>query len=155
MAALTANRNTAQWGDHATIELIPIPVKANTQIFAGSIVVWDTGGAAGYAAPGRTATGLICAGMAWTGADNRTATTGGAAGAITIDVRRGTFKFGNSAAGDLIGQANAGGVCYIVDDQTVALTDATGTRSIAGMIVGVDADGGVWVELGIRAVKLV
>ena len=35
---------------------------------------------------------------------------------------------------------------YIVDDNTVALTDGTSTRSRAGIIEGVDTDGGVWVR---------
>ncbi|EKK5133725.1 TPA: hypothetical protein NII88_006806, partial [Pseudomonas aeruginosa] len=34
---------------------------------------------------------------------------------------------------------------YIVDDQTVAATDGTETRSPAGRIIGVEPDG-VWVE---------
>ena len=34
---------------------------------------------------------------------------------------------------------------YIVDDETVAKTDGTATRSAAGKVVGLDSDG-VWVE---------
>jgi len=62
-------------------------------------------------------------------------------------VRPGVFKFANSANGDLIAQANVCADCYIVDDNTVALTDGGGTRSRAGKIVGVDSDG-VWVVVG-------
>ena len=61
-------------------------------------------------------------------------------------VRRGVFQFQNSSAGDLIALANLGADCYIVDDQTVALTNGTNTRSVAGKIRDVDA-GGVWVEI--------
>jgi hypothetical protein len=39
-----------------------------------------------------------------------------------------------------------GNDCYIVDDQTVAKTNGTATRSIAGKIRAVDAQG-VWVEI--------
>jgi hypothetical protein len=42
----------------------------------------------------------------------------------------------------------SGNDCYLVDDQTVAKTSATNTRSVAGKIVDVDSQG-VWVKLGI------
>lgn len=70
------------------------------------------------------------------------------AGDARVRVKRGVFKFANSAAGDLIAQANVGADCYIADDQTVALTNGTNTRSRAGKIVAVDADG-VWVQVGL------
>lgn len=148
MAALGADKITNQWGDTAVMALEALPVKANTNIWGGSIVVSD----AGYAAPGRTATGLKAVGVAIKQFDNRTAATGGVAGAITATLRTGTWKVGNSAAGDAIAQADYGKLCYLVDDQTVAKTDGTGTRSVAGVIKGVDADGGVWVQVGVTAV---
>lgn len=134
MAALTSERpQTSRLGDAALPPLWRLPVKANTKIYAGALVVID----AGYAAPARTATGLICAGRAEQTVDN----TGGAAGALQIEARRGVFKYNNSTAGDAIAQANVGTVCYLVDDQTVALTNGTGTRSAAGMIYQVETDG--------------
>lgn len=138
MTALTAARyQTAELGDDAVIKKLAVPVKASTKIYAGSLVVLD----AGYAAPMRAATGLIAWGMALRTVDN----TSGSAGALTVEVERGTHKWGNSASGDLIAQANVGAQVYGVDDQTVALTSASSTRSIAGRVVQVDADG-VWVE---------
>lgn len=133
MTALAVERNTPE--RVGAIEQHPI--KANVKIFKGSLCVID----AGYVAPARTATGLLVCGRAEATLDN----TGGAAGALTVPVKRGKFRWGNSASGDLIAQANLGAVCYLVDDQTVALTDGTGSRSAAGKIVGVDA-AGVWVE---------
>tara|TARA_R110002049_G_scaffold30388_10_gene104235 strand:- start:125 stop:502 length:378 start_codon:yes stop_codon:yes gene_type:complete len=114
------------------------PVKAATTVHQGSLVVLD----AGFAAPGRTATGLIAAGRAEHSA------TAVAAGDAMIEVRRGTFKFANSADADEITQADAGADCYVVDDQTMAKTDATETRSRAGRVMAVEADG-VWVQVGI------
>lgn len=70
----------------------------------------------------------------------------GAAGALTIEYRQGIFLFANSAAGDLITIADIGKLCYIVDDQTVAKTDGTATRSRAGIVDGVEASG-VWVRM--------
>ena len=50
-------------------------------------------------------------------------------------------------AADAIVRADVGADCYIVDDQTVAKTNGSNTRSVAGKIIAVDADG-VWVKIG-------
>lgn len=131
---LSAPRNTPQLAG----EVGDFPVAASTTIHQGALVVLD----AGYAAPGATATGLVAVGRA---EDSASAVS---AGDARVRVRRGVFRFGNSAAGDLIAQADVGAACYIVDDETVAKTDGTGTRSRAGHIVAVDADG-VWVQIGL------
>ena len=146
--ALSGNTVRANWGDEAANTLAALPVKANVNLWAHGLVVSD----AGYAAPGRVATGLIAVGVAVKQFDNRTAATGGAAGAITATIRRGTFKFKNSAAGDAIAQTDFGKLAYIIDNETVAKTDGTGARSVAGIVEGVDADGGVWITVGLRAV---
>lgn len=133
MTALTAERNTPRLaGDR-----IEVPVKAATTLFAGALAVAD----AGYAAPGRTATGLVALGRC------EETVTAVAAGDAKAAIRSGIFRFANSTSADLIGQANVGASCYIVDDQTVALTSGSNTRSVAGLIVGVD-DVGVWVRVG-------
>lgn len=134
MTAQTADRNTP----NREAELFNFPVATAVKIYSGSIVMLN---AAGYATKGATAVGQICVGRAEDQVDN----TGGADGAKAIDVRAGTFKFANS--GDIT-IAEIGDTGYIVDDQTVAKTDDAGTRSAAGKIVGVDADG-VWVRMGI------
>jgi hypothetical protein len=132
MTATTAPRATERLGELPLLHVWKLPMKANTKINAGSLVVID----AGYAAPGRTAAGLLIAGCAQATVDN----TGVAAGARLIEVRRGCFKYVN---GDAIVQADVGKDCYITDDQTVALL-GTG-KSRAGKIVQVETDG-VFVE---------
>lgn len=132
---LTADRNTvSRKGDD-----FEFPVKAATKIYAGSIVAIDSANA--YATKGAASTTLKAAGVAQELADN----TSGADGAINVKVRRGVYRFANSAAGDAITLAELGADCYIVDDQTVAKTNGTGTRSVAGKVRDVDA-AGVWVE---------
>lgn len=132
--ALTAPRNTPErQGD-----VSDYPIKAATTVHQGGLVVLD----AGYAAPGRVATGLIAVGRAEESA------TAVAAGDARARVRRGTFKFKNSTSGDLIAQADVGADCYVVDDETVAKTNGSNTRSRAGKIEAVDADG-VWVRVGL------
>lgn len=133
--ALTTDRNTlrrdgVQYND---------PVAGATRIFAGSIVCLN---AAGNAVPGSTSATLKVRGRAEEHVDNRD----GAAGALRVESRRGVFAFANSAGADEITRAHIDGQAYIVDDQTVALTSATNTRSVAGVIRDVDS-AGVWIEI--------
>jgi hypothetical protein len=61
-------------------------------------------------------------------------------------VRPGVFSYDNS--GTSIALADVGKDCYVVDDASVHLTDGSGTRSLAGRIIGVDSMG-VQVLLGL------
>lgn len=135
MAALTQPRNTPERPGNRR----GYPVGANVRCFAGGIAVKN---AAGFAVPATTATGLTALGRFAHDADN----TGGANGALRVEVERGIFRFENSAAGDELTAADIGAVCYLVDDQTVAKTHATNTRSPAGIVDDVD-DVGVWVAI--------
>jgi len=120
--ALTKDRNTPERPDAKDRAF---DVAAATQCFAGGLAVLN----AGVAEPGSTATGLVAVGRFEETVDN----TGGAAGDKTVKVSRGVFRFANSAAADEITAAEIGSDCYIVDDETVAKTDGTGTRSVAAM----------------------
>lgn len=115
------------------------PVAAAVTIFVGALVCLD---ASGNATPGATATTLTARGVATEQVDN----SAGAAGDKSVTTRRGVFRFQNSAAADEIARADIGGIAYIVDDETVAKTDGTSTRSAAGVIEDVD-DNGVWVRV--------
>ncbi len=134
MAALTADRSTPS---RDGIDF-SFPVAASTKIYAGSLVAINS---SGYLTKGAASTTLKAAGVAQELADN----SAGADGAINAKVRRGVFRFDNSASGDLIALADIGANCYIVDDHTVAKTNGSSTRSVAGVIRSVDADG-VWVQ---------
>lgn len=139
MGALAKDRNTPERSGKD----FSFPVKGETRIFAGALVVL----AAGFAAGGSTAVGLVAVGRADAHVDNRL----GADGDLSVPVRAGVFRFDNSAASDQITRADIGSDAWIVDDQTVAKTGAVEsgdpTRSKAGRIVDVD-DLGVWVQLG-------
>lgn len=133
MPASTTDRNTP----HKDALLIAVPMAAGAVIHGGTIVCAD---ATGFATPGATATTLTYIGMADEAVDN----TDGADGDTTVNVRRGrAFKWANHGA-DPVTQASLMQDCYIVDNQTVAATDGGATRSKAGKVVAVDADG-VWV----------
>lgn len=135
MTALTAGRNTP----YREGEDFVFGVATTQKIYAGSIVVLS---ATGYAESGATATGKIAVGRCEEYVYNDLAD-----GLKTVKVRRGIYRFLNSASGDLITIAEIGDVCWIVDDQTVAKTNGGSTRSVAGYIMDVDDDG-VWVKIG-------
>lgn len=134
MAALTADRATPRRDG----KRLSLPVAASTKLFAGSIVCVNT---SNLAVKGAVSTTLKAAGVAIEQADN----SAGAAGAIRVEVERGVFLMANSSAGDLIALQDIGSTCFIVDDQTVAKTNGSSTRSAAGIVRDVDASG-VWVE---------
>ena len=134
MTVLSADRNTPRrTGDKRVV-----PVAAAAVLYAGAMAAIN---AAGNAVPVSASTTLKGAGRVERRADN----TGGAAGAISAEISVGIFRYANSAAGDLLTQADIGSDCYGVDDQTVAKTSATNTRSVVGKVFDVDALG-VWVK---------
>lgn len=133
MTAATQNRNTP----YRAGRLRSLAVAASKNCFAGGIAVMN---ASGYAEPATTATGLVALGVFSSQVDN----SSGANGDQAAEIERGYFRFANSAAADEITVTNIGSLCYLVDDQTVALTNGTASRSVAGIIDDVD-DQGVWV----------
>lgn len=136
MTALAQDRVTSTAGRIPTRGSYGI--KANVLQYKDSIVCLDS---AGRAMPG----GLIAAGAlkavgkASSQYDNRTTspTLSGLADATDVETEYGIFEWANSAGGDAITSANVGQPCYVVDDQTVALTDGGGTRCLAGIITEV------------------
>lgn len=133
MAALTQERLSSFYG------VVParrtVPMKAGVKIFQGAMVAIDSSGNAMPA--GLLAGGSVRAiGVAAATFDN----TGGAAGAIECEVLLGVFKLANNA-GELVTRASVGALCYVLDDQTVSLTNGTNTRPNAGIVQHVDSDG--------------
>jgi hypothetical protein len=135
VTAATKNRNTPSRAGLVR----GYPIAASVHAFAGAIGVLN---ASGFAEPATAATGKIALGRFSRELDN----TSGADGADTIELERGCFRYANSAGADEIALTDVGQLCYLVDDQTVALTDDTGARSVAGIIDHVD-ENGVWVMI--------
>ncbi|RHW17194.1 hypothetical protein D1610_11635 [Sphingomonas gilva] len=136
MTALTAPRLKTR---NRAGDVFARKVAEGVTIYQGALVALS---ATGFATPGATATTLKADGIAKTTVDN----SDGNDGDLTVEVEKGVFPFANSAAADAITIAEIGTDCYIVDDQTVAKTSGTNTRSVAGKVVDVDA-AGVWVRL--------
>ena len=139
MTAATEARDTPR----TNAEFYYIPVAATTTCYQGTIACID---ATGYATPGATSTTLKAVGRF-----EETLINAGSAGAVSINVRAGVYRWENSASTDTITIADVGNDCYIVDNQTVAKTSGTSTRSIAGKVVKVD-EKGVWVLTGLLGV---
>ncbi len=133
MTALTKGRTVESLAG----TLFAYPVLANAVIHQGAIVVIA---AAGYAKPGVTGTALTTVGIARHPVD----ATGLANGAVTVEVEEMVAACTNLGA-DAVTVADIGKVCFLVDDQTVAKTDGTGTRSPAGIVRKID--GSVFVKL--------
>lgn len=135
MTAATKDRDTQE----VPGRFRSFPAAAAAKVFAGTIAVVD---ASGNCNKGSTATTLKAVGVFDQPYDN----TGGAAGAVQFEAKLGVFgPFANSSAGDQITNADVGADCFIVDDQTVAKTNGTSTRSVAGKVHLVDSVG-VWVK---------
>ncbi len=120
--------------------LKPWKAAANQVFFAGGVVIIKTDG---FAYVGVTGTGQLIPGVCAFDLD----TTGLADGAKDVILTGGTIGvFENSANADLIAEDDIGKRCYLVDDETMALTNGGSTRSDAGMVFDVDADGRVTVQ---------
>ncbi|MCX7559112.1 hypothetical protein OS190_05990 [Sulfitobacter sp. F26204] len=134
MTALIKDRNTLQrLGDNMLG-----PMASGETVFVGAMLLRRGDGflTIGQPVVGAVGVGIAMAAIADTGAAN---------GTTKGEYQAGTFLLANSAAADLIATADIGAVCYAVDDQTVAKTDGTGTRSVAGFIADVEPRG-VWVR---------
>lgn len=135
MTALTASRLTPR----RSADRIGRPVSLAAVIYAGSLVALLD--ADGTAVPAGTAGSGHAIGVA-----DRDVDGSAPHGPHYVEAECGCWRFENSTAGDEIAHVHIGQPAYIVDDQTVALTDGDGTRKLAGAIFDVD-DEGVWIDV--------
>jgi hypothetical protein len=133
MSALSAER---PYVEREGVDYV-IPAAAAKTFYKGAILALS---ATGYGTPAATATGLSGLGVVTETVDNST----GAAGAVSVKYRRGVFRFNNDGTA-AVTATHINGNAYAVDDNTVASTDGSSTRSAVGKIVDVDAQG-VWVK---------
>jgi hypothetical protein len=141
MTALASDRRIAQkMGRPIQIgEFAPIPMAADTTLFQGAMVGLHTTN--GVLHPAAANTSLRILGVTDGNYDN----AGGSAGDVEARVLRGAWPMANSASADEIGVADIGADVFAVDDQTVAKTNGSSTRPVAGKCVGFE-DGKVLVE---------
>jgi hypothetical protein len=127
MAALTSSRNTPELANDGKVQVYP--VAANTTIYLGSMVALDT---SGNAIPASSQANLRLVGRAerlQDGLPGQDAVNNpGAAGAISIVVRRGVFMYGVNDAS--IGVAQVGRIAFAVDDNSVSVSDGSGATAV-------------------------
>lgn len=146
MTALIAERNTVRLdGSGAALpDYLRYPLSAATKLYQGGMVALN---AAGYVQPPQASGSVVCVGRAENTVDNSL----GLAGALTAQIGVGCFKWAQGSGADAITISNLYQKCYAIDDQTVGLTNGYGAgavRPLAGIVLNVDADNGVWVLMG-------
>lgn len=117
-----------------------LPVAAGQNILPGALVCMN---AAGFAVNATVATTLVAVGISIDNYDN---TNGADGDVIAEQIESGVFDFANSAAGDLIVETDKFKDVFIVDNQTVAKTNGTNTRSRAGQLERIE-NGRVYVHI--------
>jgi hypothetical protein len=141
---VTADQLYRRIGAEGVHQPIAIGLTAATRVYRNTVAV--VAAATGYlknADVSLIATdrvmGMIGNPAGGTAIDNGPGILGGtSAGDVIVDCDTGTFYLLNSSAGDLITEADAGKVCYLVDSITVAKTDGSATRPVAGTVLPFD-----------------
>jgi hypothetical protein len=133
MTAAAKDIKTDQFGTKAEPDLLSLPVAASTKIYAGTFVATDS---SGNALPA-SATGTL---KIWGRAEKVADNTSGAAGAISVEVRRGFFYFNNDTT-NAITNSSRGAYVFALDDNVAGTSDLGGTLPVAGYVVDVPASG--------------
>lgn len=143
MTAATQDIQTPRYDPLQVIAPLLQPgVDANTTIYAGTMVMVKTNGYAAPAAAGVAGALGTVIGIANRQRINTTAAGFGTAGALQVEVDRGSF-FLNLNADSTVTIANFGANVYASDDSTVSLSDGGGTRPLAGYLLSVPTTPGV------------
>lgn len=127
MTALAAPRVTPQkvvWGS------CYLPIESAKKCYHGGMGALK----AGELTPGATA--LSLRGLGRFVVDPEGSYVDNALDGKSIQVEYGIFRWANSASSDLVTVSHIGQLCYIVDDQTVALRQATDTGGTAQVATG-------------------
>ncbi len=141
MTATTSPRSTQQLDGNPLPVVNAFPIKADEVLYQGTLCMIDS---SGLLRSGAAATGCIGVGKI----DNNepvTDATGLADGDKFGTVYPGCWAWNSGTTADLIQSDDVGKLCYIIDNQTVGLTDGGATRSLAGTIYGVNTNGQVYV----------
>lgn len=126
-----------------------LDVKASTKLYAGTLAAINASGNVLSAADAASIKVLGRVEPNPDGVSGDYDNSSGAAGDVKVTVKRGTFAFNNSGT-NAITKAHIGGIAYVEDNQTVA--SAGGTNSIkAGIILGIDASGKVWINTALAS----
>ena len=136
--------------DERSGQTVQAPVEASTNLYAGTIGALNAAGNATFAQD--IAGGLVAVGRCETDALN----SSGAAGALSVNLKRGVFKLKNSSrsgAAYALAAADVGDICFVEDEQTVQKSTGSTYKVKAGIFLGLDPDdGGAWVDMRLSGV---
>lgn len=111
-------------------------IAASVNIYVGAMVSMDSDG---HCRPARATASDKVVGVATRQILTQSAGAPSDGGKVTVD--RNIQRLGNSASADAITAAHIGRDCFVIDDQTVALTSNAGARPRAGRVFAVDSTG--------------
>jgi hypothetical protein len=146
MASVTQDVPIYRYGTQDGNQPLGLPEKASASIYVGTIAVTQSGYAKDAASS--AASTDVCWGVYNGTYDSQPHTAAPMAGGTTdglhtVGVDTGIFLLNNATGPDAIAQANIGSACYIYDNVTVALTNSTGSRAVAGTVFAVASSTGV------------
>lgn len=139
--ALAADRNTKMMDGGPMPATLSFPVKTGVTIYKGALVGIDT--TTGYLVPATAATTICIVGRA----EEQIVAGASASGTYKCAVKTGVHKWANSTVA-ACAITHVGTMVYAEDDQTISQTSQANTLSQAGLMIALDADGGVWVCSG-------
>ncbi len=122
-------------------EPIAAPVKAAAQLYCGSIATLRSGYLIAATSPASTDVTCGIVGFPTGGTYVKTGPGilgGSTDGAVWVDCLTGVFLLASGTGADALTEANAGATVYVVDEQTVGATSASGTRPVAGVMLPID-----------------
>jgi hypothetical protein len=143
MAALTADIPTERYGtpgnaaQPVNLNMASGTVNSPTTVYRGSIAITRSG----FCTPATNAA-ILSTDIVWgivEQAGPGTADTGpgitntGASSTVTVEVATGTFFLASSTGADALGVTTLGKTVYVYDEQTVAATNGSNTRPVAGI----------------------
>ena len=142
--AVTTDVPIYRWGTNDGHQPQALPIKASASLYAGTIAVTQSGYAkdAGSSAASTDLVWGLYSGDYDSQPHFTSPMAGGTSDGLHVaGVYQGTFLLASATGPDAITQANIGAACYVYDNVTVALTNSTGSRALAGTIMAVSAIG--------------
>lgn len=153
--AVTTDVPIYRWGTNDGHQSTALPEKASASIYAGTIAVTQSGMAkdAGSSAASTDLVWGIYNGIYDSQPHFVSPMAGGTTdGLHAVGVDQGTFLLASATGPDAIAAANVGSACYVYDNVTVALTNSTGSRAVAGTIMAVYGTAGMVGVTGSNAI---
>jgi hypothetical protein len=139
--ALTQGIRLLRIGDPGLHEPIAAPLTATVSVYPGTFALSRAGYLVNAASPQSTdvVLGLIDQATGGTFCQTGAAITGGTTNtSVWVDCATGTFLLASGTGADTVAEANVGATVYVIDEQSVGLTNGSNTRPAAGVVLPFD-----------------